>query len=192
MMTRIVTVGLALGVAMSFCHAQTPQTSEKAHAPATGGIASSLKVFVYPAKNQEAPQQQKDEGECFAWSKQQTGIDPMAPPEPVVASTPGQKPSAPKGGAVKGAAGGAVAGTAIGAIAGNTGKGAAIGATAGALRGRRQQKMANKAAEQKAKEMEQQKQKEAAHAQKTAAEERMGTFRKAFSACMEARGYTVR
>ena len=67
-----------------------------------------------------------------------------------------------------------------------------IGATAGALRGRRQQKMANKAAEQKAKEMEQQKQKEAAHAQKTAAEERMGTFRKAFSACMEARGYTVR
>lgn len=164
-------------------------------APATGGLASSLKVFVYPAKGQEAAQQQKDEGECFAWSKQQTGIDPLAPApaaQPQQAATQPEQPKQAKGGAVKGAAGGAVAGTAIGAIAGDTGTGAAIGATAGAMKGRRAQKKANKAAEQQAKQQQQQQQQQAAASQKAAQEERLDTFRKAFSACMEARNYTVR
>ena len=90
--------------------------------PAPGGPTvspASLGLFVYPAKGQAPGQQQQDEGECYRWAHQQTGIDPMAP----AAAPPPQAASGPDGSAVKGAARGAVAGTAIGAIAGDTGDG---------------------------------------------------------------------
>ncbi len=139
--------------------------------------AGSLGVFVYPKNNQPATIQQKDENECYGWAKQQTGIDPAAPPD--TAST--EKAKVPPGGAVKGAAAGAAGGTAIGAITGDAGQGAAVGATVGAMRGRRAQKKAEKQAEQQAKS-------QAQAAQKT----RMDTFRNAFSACMDARQYSVK
>jgi hypothetical protein len=148
--------------------------------PAPGGTTvspASLGLIVYPAKGQAPGQQQKDEGECYQWAHQQTGIDPMAP----AAAPATQAASGPSGAALKGAAGGAVAGTAIGAIAGDTGKGAAIGATAGAMRGRR-----------KAKE---QKKEAAAEAQQQATakdQQTKGTFSKAMSACLEGRGYSVK
>lgn len=34
-------------------------------------LSSSLGVVTYPSKGQTAEQQSKDEGECFAWSKEQ-------------------------------------------------------------------------------------------------------------------------
>ena len=90
-------------------------------------ISSSLGVVAYPAKGQPAKQQSKDEGECFAWAKQQTGIDPKA-----VASQPTKQEGPAVGGGerARGAASGAVGGLAVGAIAGDAGKGAAIGALA--------------------------------------------------------------
>jgi len=137
--------------------------------------AAKLGVFPYPTKGQDAAQQQKDEGECYGWAKQQTGIDPAAPP-----------PAAPeakkvKGGGAKGAAGGAAGGAAIGAIAGDAGTGAAIGATAGAARGRRQQKKANKQAEAQAQAQ--------AGAQQ---QQTLDTFKKAFGGCLDGRGYSVK
>jgi hypothetical protein len=45
--------------------------------------AEAQKPIVYPAKGQSASQQSKDEGECYAWAKRTTGIDPA-----VVASSP--------------------------------------------------------------------------------------------------------
>jgi hypothetical protein len=115
--------------------------------------------------------------ECSGWAKDATGIDPFA-----VAQTPAQPaPTATNGapvagGAVKGAAGGAL----IGAVAGDAGKGAAVGATTGAVvsgvRGRRQQ------------------QQHAAEAQDTEAKKQaaLATYQKAYSACIEGRGYTVK
>jgi len=47
-------------------------------AEAQQSISSSIGVIVFPAKGQTADQQNKDEGECYAWAKQQTGIDPVA------------------------------------------------------------------------------------------------------------------
>ena len=92
-----------------------------------------------------------------------------------------QVQSGPTGGAVRGAAGGAVAGTAIGAIAGDAGKGAAIGATAGAMRGMKSGRQA------------QAQQNQHAQAQATATEEEIkNSFIKAFSACLEGKGYTVK
>src|SRR4030042_6812613 len=70
-------------------------------------LSSSLGLAPYPSKGQSSTQQSKDEGECFAWAKQQTGIDPMA-----VASAPTQQPGPAAGGGdrVKGAARGALGG----------------------------------------------------------------------------------
>lgn len=143
----------------------------------TGGQkspAAALGVYAYPKNNQSKTQQSKDEGECYKWAKDETGIDPTAPVQV-------SAPQAQKGGAVKGAAGGAAGGTAIGAIAGDTGKGAAIGATAGAIRGRRQQKKANIEAQNQAQANAQAQQ-----------QQNLDKFRKAFSACMEARQYSVK
>ncbi len=152
-------------------------------------ISASLGTFVYPKNNQNMEQQKKDEMDCFYWAKQQTGIDPMVTtPPPQQRQTQAQQKETPKGGAVKGAAGGAAAGTAIGAIAGDAGKGAAIGATAGAIKGRRAQKKAEKQAEAQAKQQQQQAQQQA----KVTEKERKDTFNRAFGACLESRGYTVK
>jgi len=177
-LTGVVILGFAELIAnpsalLAFPQSQAPTASQPAAAQKSP--AASLGVFPYPTKGQDAAQQQKDEGECYTWSKQQTGIDPAAPPPP-----PPEAKQA-KGGAVKGAAKGAAGGAAVGAIAGDTGDGAAIGATAGAVRGRRQQKKANKQAQQQA---------QAAAGQQQ--QQTLDTFKKAFGGCMDGRGYSVK
>jgi outer membrane protein with glycine zipper len=139
--------------------------------------SQTLGVFVYPAKGQSPAQQQAEESECYGWAHKQTGIDPTAPPK----AAPPPQQTGPDGSALKGAAGGAAVGTAIGAIAGDTGEGAAIGAVAGAVRGRR---MAKKKKQQQAQQSQQQAQAETAYVQET--------FRKAYGACLEGKGYTVK
>jgi hypothetical protein len=171
----ISSVGLALallpppGLGHSQLAANQAQSTSSQKSP-----AAALGVYAYPKNNQNKEQQGKDEGKCYKWAKDETGIDPTAP---IQASAP----QAQKGGAVKGAARGAVTGTAVGAIAGDTGKGAAIGATAGAVRGRRQQKKANVEAQNQAQANAQAQQ-----------QQNLDKFRKAFSACMEARQYSVK
>lgn len=145
-----------------------------AEVQAQQSISTSLGVIVYPAKGQPAQQQNKDEGECYAWAKQQTGIDPVA-----VSSAPTKKSGPAVGGGerVAGAAGGALAGVAIGAIAGDAGDGAAIGAVAGTMAGGRKARKNKAAQEQQAQQA------------KTST---LQHFNKAFGVCMEGRGYTVK
>ncbi len=137
----------------------------------SASLSSSLGVVPYPSKGQTAQQQSADEGECFAWAKQQTGIDPMA-----VASAPAPA-QAPTGARVGGAARGALGGAAIGAIAGDAGKGAAIGAVAGTMAG------GARARRQQAAQQEQAQQAKSSTLQQ---------FNKAVGACMEGRGYVVK
>jgi len=137
--------------------------------------------IIYPNKGQSAEQQEKDKFECYTWAKGQTGFDPMQVPT-ATAPPPGQE--APKGGAVKGAAGGALAGVAIGAIAGDAGKGAAIGAASGALFGgmrRHDQQRQQQQAEQQWAEQE-----TANYANQR------NNYNRAYGACLEGRGYTVK
>ena len=151
-------------------------TSGMAHAQSQG-ISVSLGLYVFPSNNQSAAQQEADETACFSWAKQQTGYDPMNPTVAVGAEVD----RSADGTAVVGAAGGAAAGAAIGAIAGDAGKGAAIGAVVGGIRGRRakvvgderQQQANNQAAAQESKRL-------------------ADNYNKAFAACMEGRGYTVK
>jgi hypothetical protein len=174
-LTSVAVVGLGSRTAF----AQTTPAPAATPKPATLGLA------VYPGKGQDAAQQSKDEGECYTWARQQTGIDPTAAPTPVAAA------EAPKGGAVKGAARGAARGAAVGAVGdddrvrdeGNldAGEGAAAGAAAGAAKGRRAQKKAGKQAEAQAKQ--------ATQAQDAASKD---TFKKSWGACLEGRGYSVK
>jgi hypothetical protein len=140
-------------------------------------ISQQMKLYVYPSKNQTKQQQKEDEFECYKWAVEQSGIDPLNLPK--VEAPPPQ--TGPTGGAVKGAAKGAAAGAAIGAIAGDAGKGAAIGATVGAMGGRKQGKQA------------QAQQNQQAQANTAASEQAMkDSYMKAFSVCIEGKGYTIK
>jgi hypothetical protein len=149
--------------------------------PQAQPISQGLGVIVYPAKNQNSTKQAADEHECYNWAQGQTGVTPGPPP---AAAQPTQQASRNTAGS--GAVKGAVAGVAIGAVAGNAGKGAAIGATTGLLAGGHQQRNAqqqNQAAAQQAQQANAQ--------QMDAYNQKMGTFKKAFGACLQGRGYTV-
>lgn len=151
---------------------QMPDTAKMTY----NQISQSAKLFVYPSKGQSQQQQKKDEYECYVWAMQQTGIDPLNLPK-----TQAAQQSGPTGGAIKGAAKGAAAGAAIGAIAGDAGKGAAIGAAAGGMgglgRGRQAQAQQNQQAQANA---------------AAADAEVKNTFIKAFSVCIEGKGYTIK
>ena len=137
--------------------------------------------FIYPDKGQSAEQQEKDKFDCYTWAKGQTGFDPMQVPTATV-PPPGQE--AQQGGVVRGAGRGAVTGLAVGAIAGDAGKGAAIGAASGALIGgmrRRDQQRNQQQAEQQWAEQE-----GANYANQR------NNYNRAYSACLEGRGYTVK
>jgi len=133
------------------------------------------KPIVYPAKGQSAGQQTKDDGECHVWAKQTTGIDPA-----VVASTPPPQQTGPAVGGgerVKGAARGALGGAAVGAIAGDAGDGAAIGAVVGTAVGGRRARQNRETQNQQAVSQQQ---------------NLMDTYYRAYGACMEGRGYTIK
>ena len=124
---------------------------------------------VYPAKGQNAQQQQKDEAECKTWATQQSAAS--TPPAP---AAPAQQPVTGSGARARGAA----AGAAVGAITGNdTGDAAKAGMVAGAAVQRGQNRRA--ARDQQA----------AASQQQSAGQ---ATYDKARAACLEGRGYTVK
>ena len=141
----------------------------------SAALAQSQPI-IYPAKGQSQDQMEQDKYGCYTWAKGQTGFDPMQ------AGLAPQPPPQSQGSAspLKGAAGGAAAGAVGGAIAGDAGKGAAIGAASGAMIGgmrKRGQAQQQAAAQQQ---------------QQAAASSKKAEYNRAFGACMEGRGYTVK
>ncbi len=126
-------------------------------------VAQAPKVYVYPQKGQDQRQQDIDTAECGRWAKQESGVDPNAPP-------PQEQVGQHTRGAVGGAARGAAVGAAVGAIAGDAGKGAGAGAVVGGVAGRRGSRRAAQASQA----------------------ESQTSYARAFAACMEGRGYTVK
>jgi hypothetical protein len=136
-------------------------------------IAVGLDIFVYPGKGQTKDQQEQDEFACYKWAKEQTGFDPTQQVQQAAAPPP---PGREVG---RGAARGAAIGAIGGAIGGDAGKGAAIGAGVGAAGGvarRRHAEREQQAAQQQAKQQQ---------------EASINGYKRAFSGCMTARGYTV-
>jgi len=178
---RIIVTLAGLSLIASSAVAQQP-TAQPAGAPVSP--ASQFGLIVFPSDNQTKDQQLLDEQQCYGWAKENTGIDPAtvkANTDSAARAAQAKTDSATKGAAVGGAARGAVGGAAIGAIAGDAGTGAAIGAAAGAVGGRRARKQASAQAAQAG----------AASSQQQVAQQ-VATFKKAMTACLEGRGYSVK
>ncbi len=161
-----------------------PQPPTPPPATQQQSLSSSLGLYVFPAKYQTLDQQHSDESGCFSWAKEQTGIDPTAiPPQPNGASLQQQRgqhaqPSAPdpsKGFGIEGDEGGA----------------AAIGATASAVRDQRQGRKARKQSEEQQRHAQALQQQAQMQGQDQSAGGK-GAYQKAFSVCMEGKGYTVK
>lgn len=157
----------------------------------TKSLGSTMDVFVFPAKGQEASQQSKDEVACYEWAVGNTGSDPFelakkaeADEQQAQAEQQAAK-QAGQGSGARGAVRGAAAGALIGEIANDdASEGAAWGAAAGVVRGRRLGRQAQQQAQQQV----------AAQAEQRegATEEQLGNFKKAFSVCLEAKEYMVK
>jgi len=133
------------------------------------GAAQAAKPVVYPAKGQSPQQQQSDDAACYAWAKSNTGIDPAtAASAPPPASGPAVGGGERARGAVRGAAVGAVVDGGDGARTG-----AAVGVAAGGARARQNQRA----------------QQQSAQSQQQGS---MDTYYRAYGACMEGRGYSVK
>jgi len=140
--------------------------------PASDAVAQQL--FVFPAGGQSSQQQAQDEAACNAWAVEQSGFDPAR-----ASSAAPRSNQVAQGGLVRGGARGAAVGAVTGAITGNVGRGARAGAASGALIGgmrrndqRRQQQADNRAW---------QRQQDGAH----------DAWRRAYTACLVGKGYTV-
>ena len=153
--------------------------------PTPDVIHKKLNAFVYPANQQPPDQQQYDEMDCYNWAKSQTSIDPMGPPTPVQQVEKGGNEA--EGSRLKGAGRGALGGAVIGGIAGDAGKGAAIGATVGTMRGGRQVRQGKQAAEENYQQAQAQAKQQAAATD----QQKISTFKKAFSVCVQGRSYSV-
>ena len=160
-----------------------------------GSAAISGTPIVYPAKNQTAEQQKKDEGECNAWAKENTGVDPVVLASTSTAPAPAAAPPPPSGrdgSRARGAARGAAAGAIIGEVANDdASEGAAVGAAAGAVAAGSRQRRGEAAAQDQA--AQQQQQQQAAQQQAEAdKQKKMETYHRAYAACLEGRGYTIK
>jgi len=140
------------------------------------GIAAAAEPVVYPAKGQSAEQQERDQYECHEWATKETGVDPVALAEQQLAApTPGEQhgsAGAMAGGAGLGAAGGAIEGDAAGGAA----RGMGIGRMLSIIRAKRQLREQQSTTTQDG---------AAVHAQ-------LDRYDRAYSVCLESRGYTVK
>lgn len=146
----------------------------------------NTEVYAYPQQGQTPEQTDRDRYDCHEWAVKQSGFDPSAPGVPphdrvLVASGP------PPGtntaiGAVAGAILGAViAGprdSGFGAVAGGI-TGAAIGSTGDAANAQAQREQIQAARSQDAR-------------QAAIMDQKASNYRRAISACLEGRGYSVK
>ena len=139
-------------------------------------------VYAYPLQNQPPEQQDRDRYECHVWAVKQTNFDPSAPGLPphdrvrVVSGPP------PGTGTAVGAVAGAILGAAVSGPR-DAGAGALVGAIAGGAVGTAAD-VANASQVQQVR---------AADARQAAVwEQKASNYRRAVSACLEGRGYSVR
>jgi len=154
--------------------------------PAAAPVAqpvSLTKVYFYPLQGQSELQQDRDRYECFNWSVRQTGFDPsrrVAPVEQRATVVPARSSGQTIGTA-------AAVGAAIGAVAAgpyDAAEGAVVGAVAGGFVGA----VAAAADQAEAQQVAQARQTRVG----THHEQQAGEYRRAMSACLEGRGYTVK
>ena len=145
-------------------------------------------IYAYPQNNQTPDQQERDRYECNNWAVKQTGFDPSGPNVPphdryrVVAAGP-----APGSGTAVGAVTGAILGALI-AGPRDAGVGLVGGAIAGGVVGTAAEQQQRAEAEQRAADINASRDARAV----AAMDGRASNYRRALSACLEGRGYSVK
>ena len=138
--------------------------------------AAAQELMIYPNDDQDKEQQEQDEFQCYRWARDETGFDPME--VPTATEAPPQQ-AAKKGGVGRGA----VRGAAVGGIIDGS-DGAKTGAAAGGLVGGMRRSGQNSSEAQAQAQWEQE--------QAQIYAQNRNNYNRAFAACLEGRGYTVR
>ena len=149
-------------------------------------ITAITQIYFYPNKGQSTEQQSRDHYACYNWAVDQTGFDPSASsiiPEQRVRVVPMPPPGQDT---IIMSIAGAVLGALIGGPRHAAG-GALIGAAGGAMAGAASDISRQESARQLKEAYANSNQARDVHKEKKALE-----FRRAMSACLEGRGYTVR
>jgi outer membrane lipoprotein SlyB len=155
--------------------------------PAQNGNATAItQIYFYPNQGQSTEQQSRDHYKCYNWAVDQTGFDPS-----VSSIVPDQRvrvvPMPPPG---QDTIAMSIAGAVLGALIGghhHAGQGALIGAASGAMVGAISDVSRAESARQMEEAYNNHDQARDVHREKKALE-----FRRAMSACLEGRGYTVK
>ncbi|HOE34079.1 MAG TPA: hypothetical protein PLG98_12230 [Smithella sp.] len=176
---------LALIFAISSCY-YYPQEQMVTRPSPDENIRAITQIYFYPNRNQSADLQSRDHYACYTWAMEQTGFDPS-----VSSIVPEQRvrvvPMPPPG---QDTIAMSIAGAVLGAlIAGprHAGGGALIGAAGGAMAGMVSDASRVEAARQMEEAYNNRNQGRDFRREKKALQ-----FRRAMSACMEGRGYTVK
>jgi outer membrane lipoprotein SlyB len=146
----------------------------------------SSQVLFYPTQGQTPDQQSRDRYECYTWAAKQTGFDPsqaQLAPHQRIEVVPAQKPGSDT-------ATGAITGALLGAaVAGpyDAAAGAFVGAMAGAMMGAASDSSRQHEAARLQRHYDVQ---DAQH--QANLEAQASNYRRAMTACLEGRGYTVK
>jgi hypothetical protein len=185
MTLRITALTILLPLGLAGCVAPLlPDSGPDIVAGERMAVAPNTQVFVYPSASQSAAQLDRDRYECNDWAVHQSGFDPslpaVAPHQQVRVVSVGPQGSDVLPGAVTGA----IIGAAISRPRAS-GEGAILGAIAGTLLGA----ASDQSRQQQAAALNQRLNQRSADA---GLEGRAANFRRALSACLEGRGYTVK
>jgi hypothetical protein len=176
---------VALGASVALAD---PATAPAQPPPDEGPATASAEIFVYASKGQTDKQLDRDRYECHNWAVAQTHYNPsdphLAPHQQIqVVAVPDPPPPHDT---VVGAMAGAVIGAAIGGPH-DSAQGAVVGAIAGGAMG-----AASDSARQKAAQRAATQNGSAAQAERARLEQQASDYKRAISACLEGRGYTVK
>ncbi|HKU91323.1 MAG TPA: glycine zipper 2TM domain-containing protein [Steroidobacteraceae bacterium] len=174
----------ALAASVAFAD---PAAAPGEPAPDEGPAIASADIFVYAAHGQNDRQLDRDRYECHNWAVAQTHYNPsdphLAPHQQIqVVAVPDPPPPHD---AVVGAMAGAMIGAAIGSPH-DAAQGAVVGAIAGGAMGAASDSARQKQAQHAST------QNNAAQAERARLEQQASDYKRAISACLEGRGYTVK
>ena len=175
----------ALGASVALAD---PAATPGQPAPDDGPATASADIFVYAAHGQTDKQLDRDRYECHNWAVAQTHYNPsdphLAPHQQIqVVAVPDPPPPHDT---VVGAMAGAMIGAAIGSPH-DAAQGAVVGAIAGGAMG-----AASDSARQRQAQHASGQNNSAALAERARLEQQASDYKRAISACLEGRGYTVK
>jgi len=175
----------AVTLAVARCVTPPPPRHYRTEAAPPAAPPPQTQVYFYPTASQSPEQQSRDRYECYLWAVKQSGYDPSLPTlaphqriEYVPRPPPGQN-------TVAGAVTGAVVGAAVSRPR-DAGAGAIVGAVAGGLLG-----AASDSARQAEADRIQSRYDQRDADRNARIEQQAQGYRRAMSACLEGRGYTV-